>query len=230
MVGVDITPSAIADAHANAARNGVPNCEWVCGKAEDVLAGILAAATTARCSSPDPDPAGQPARPASLAWCATVGAQGAGCAAGAAVSAASPSDPPAQRDAGRAATAAGGDAAAPLGAGSAAQAGPPAVAYGASSLGRDVGSGASAGPGQGLGGRGCDAGSAGRCGNSAGAALVAVVDPPRAGLHPRVLHSLLQCAALRRLVYVRASSSPAVSPDCSLLLTSRTKASQARLK
>ncbi|KAK9841753.1 hypothetical protein WJX81_000856 [Elliptochloris bilobata] len=33
-------------------------------------------------------------------------------------------------------------------------------------------------------------------------ALVAVVDPPRAGLHPRVLHSLLQCAALRRLVYV----------------------------
>ena len=189
------------DARANAARNGVPNAEWVCGKAEDVLAGILAAATAAPVMNPNLNPTGQPARPA----CA---AQGDACAdgAGAAAAATAPlSDPAAvaQRDPGAAAAAAGGNAAAPHEAGSAGQA--PTAAKGASALGQEAGAGASAGLGQG--------------GADAGAALVAVVDPPRAGLHPRVLRSLLQCAALHRLVYVCAYSFHAAFPEPSLLPT-----------
>jgi SAM-dependent methyltransferase len=43
VVGVDIVEAAIRDATANAARLGVKNAEFVCGKAEVVLPGLLRA-------------------------------------------------------------------------------------------------------------------------------------------------------------------------------------------
>jgi tRNA (uracil-5-)-methyltransferase len=43
LVGVDIVETAIKDAAANAARLGVTNAEFVCGKAEVVLPGLLRA-------------------------------------------------------------------------------------------------------------------------------------------------------------------------------------------
>jgi tRNA/tmRNA/rRNA uracil-C5-methylase (TrmA/RlmC/RlmD family) len=43
VVGVDIVETAIKDAAANAARLGVTNAEFVCGKAEVVLPGLLRA-------------------------------------------------------------------------------------------------------------------------------------------------------------------------------------------
>jgi tRNA/tmRNA/rRNA uracil-C5-methylase (TrmA/RlmC/RlmD family) len=41
VVGVDIVAEAIEDAKANALRNKVTNVEFVCGKAEDVMPGLL---------------------------------------------------------------------------------------------------------------------------------------------------------------------------------------------
>lgn len=41
VIGVDNAQSAIDDAKANAALNGISNCTFVCGTAESVLEGIL---------------------------------------------------------------------------------------------------------------------------------------------------------------------------------------------
>ena len=41
MVGVDIVAEAIRDAHKNAQLNGVGNCKYFTGKAEDILGNIL---------------------------------------------------------------------------------------------------------------------------------------------------------------------------------------------
>ena len=41
MVGVDIVPEAIRDAQKNAEINGVTNCNYFTGKAEDILHNIL---------------------------------------------------------------------------------------------------------------------------------------------------------------------------------------------
>ncbi|EFJ48436.1 hypothetical protein VOLCADRAFT_33590, partial [Volvox carteri f. nagariensis] len=43
VIGVDSVASAIEDARVNAALNGITNAEFVAGKAEDALPGILAA-------------------------------------------------------------------------------------------------------------------------------------------------------------------------------------------
>lgn len=43
------------------------------------------------------------------------------------------------------------------------------------------------------------------------AQLVAIVDPPRSGLHKRVIQALLKCAALKRIVYI--SCKPASMTD-----------------
>lgn len=41
VIGVEIIESAIEDAKFNCQINGVDNCEWVLGKAEDVLPEIV---------------------------------------------------------------------------------------------------------------------------------------------------------------------------------------------
>ena len=41
VIGIDMVASAIDDAKSNAQLNGLTNCEFVCGKAEDVLGNIL---------------------------------------------------------------------------------------------------------------------------------------------------------------------------------------------
>ena len=45
MVGIELNPSAVEDARANAARNGIPNAEFLAGKAEDLLGKVLADAS-----------------------------------------------------------------------------------------------------------------------------------------------------------------------------------------
>jgi len=39
--GVEMIPSAVDDARMNADRNGISNCVYVTGKAEDQLAGLI---------------------------------------------------------------------------------------------------------------------------------------------------------------------------------------------
>lgn len=39
--GVELIPSAVEDAKSNAERNGITNCVFVAGKAEDELPGLL---------------------------------------------------------------------------------------------------------------------------------------------------------------------------------------------
>ena len=41
MIGVECVPEAIEDAKSNAARNGIPNAEFLCGLAEEVLPSLL---------------------------------------------------------------------------------------------------------------------------------------------------------------------------------------------
>ncbi|KAJ4978648.1 hypothetical protein NE237_009428 [Protea cynaroides] len=41
VVGIEMNASAVADAHQNAVINGIKNCRFVCGKAEDVMGSIL---------------------------------------------------------------------------------------------------------------------------------------------------------------------------------------------
>ncbi|CAG9461479.1 unnamed protein product [Pedinophyceae sp. YPF-701] len=41
VIGVDIAESAVEDARRNSRTNGVQNCEWIAGKAEDVMGGLL---------------------------------------------------------------------------------------------------------------------------------------------------------------------------------------------
>lgn len=41
VVGVEMVEQAVQDAKTNAADNGITNCQFVCGKAEDVLPGML---------------------------------------------------------------------------------------------------------------------------------------------------------------------------------------------
>ena len=48
--------------------------------------------------------------------------------------------------------------------------------------------------------------------------LVAVVDPPRAGLHPRVIHALLHCSMLRRVVYVSCNPDTMVQNAAALCM------------
>ncbi len=48
MVGVDSVSSAVEDARANASLNGITNAEFVAGKAEDALPGILQRHTQVR--------------------------------------------------------------------------------------------------------------------------------------------------------------------------------------
>ncbi|PIA34532.1 hypothetical protein AQUCO_03700068v1 [Aquilegia coerulea] len=41
VVGIEMNASAVSDAHRNAEINGIKNCRFVCGKAEDVMGSIL---------------------------------------------------------------------------------------------------------------------------------------------------------------------------------------------
>ncbi|KAF9595807.1 hypothetical protein IFM89_004745 [Coptis chinensis] len=41
VVGIEMNASAVSDAHRNAEANGISNCRFVCGKAEDVMGSIL---------------------------------------------------------------------------------------------------------------------------------------------------------------------------------------------
>lgn len=41
VVGVEMVEQAVQDANTNAADNGIANCRFICGKAEDVLPGML---------------------------------------------------------------------------------------------------------------------------------------------------------------------------------------------
>jgi hypothetical protein len=41
VIGVDIVEQSIADAERNAALNGITNTSWICGKAEDVMESML---------------------------------------------------------------------------------------------------------------------------------------------------------------------------------------------
>ncbi|PON52607.1 (Uracil-5)-methyltransferase family [Trema orientale] len=41
VVGVEMNASAVSDAHRNAEINGIKNCRFVCGKAEDVMGSLL---------------------------------------------------------------------------------------------------------------------------------------------------------------------------------------------
>uniref|UniRef100_A0A0A9GCP7 C3H1-type domain-containing protein n=1 Tax=Arundo donax TaxID=35708 RepID=A0A0A9GCP7_ARUDO len=41
VVGIEMNESAISDAHRNALINGIKNCRFVCGKAEDVMGSLL---------------------------------------------------------------------------------------------------------------------------------------------------------------------------------------------
>ncbi|XP_041979260.1 tRNA (uracil-5-)-methyltransferase homolog A isoform X2 [Aricia agestis] len=45
VLGLEIIPEAVKDAKANAAENGVTNCDFFTGKAEDILPSVLARAT-----------------------------------------------------------------------------------------------------------------------------------------------------------------------------------------
>lgn len=70
VIGIDIVEGAIKDAKANASLNGITNCEWIAGKAENVLPSILStyaplvapskrlAATKARYSAPSAEESG----------------------------------------------------------------------------------------------------------------------------------------------------------------------------
>ena len=113
VLGVDITPSAIADAAANAAANGLDAeaCAFVAGRAEDVMSGLLERATSAGGEGGDSD-GGAPSSPAR--------------------------------------------------------------------------------------------------------SLVAIVDPPRAGLHPKVTAALKGCPAVKRIVYVSCNVESQVA-DCARL-------------
>ncbi|KAK4787959.1 hypothetical protein SAY86_019278 [Trapa natans] len=41
VVGIEVNASAVSDAHRNAEINGIKNCRFVCGKAEDVMGSLL---------------------------------------------------------------------------------------------------------------------------------------------------------------------------------------------
>jgi tRNA/tmRNA/rRNA uracil-C5-methylase (TrmA/RlmC/RlmD family) len=58
---------------------------------------------------------------------------------------------------------------------------------------------------------------------SAGKGIVAVVDPPRGGLHPAVLKALRACSAVQRLVYVSCAPTKSFVDDCISLCAPRTK-------
>eukprot|EP00884_Botryococcus_braunii_P022238 jgi/Botrbrau1/8699/Bobra.0311s0014.1 len=57
--------------------------------------------------------------------------------------------------------------------------------------------------------------------------LVAIVDPPRAGLHPKVLMALLQCSALKRVVYVSCNPDTLLSNVVTLCTPCPNKAHEA---
>lgn len=50
VVGVELVAQAVQDAKTTAADNGITNCQFICGKAEDVLPGMLGGGGGDSCS------------------------------------------------------------------------------------------------------------------------------------------------------------------------------------
>ena len=170
VLGVDIVAAAVEDAKANAALNGIENCEWVAGRAEEVLPVLLD--KYAPLIAPPPPTAPLPARTAASNRANAF------------------DDPEASGDEEAEAAAAEAEAKAAAAAEAArakaeAEAAAAAAAAGVSYAYDDV---------------------------------VAIVDPPRAGLHKNVLWALRKETRLRRLVYVSCNPE-SMAANCAELCT-----------
>ncbi|KAK9676742.1 hypothetical protein RND81_11G097200 [Saponaria officinalis] len=54
VVGIEMNASAVSDAQRNAEINGITNCKFICGKAEDVMGPLLREYSEQQCDTSDP--------------------------------------------------------------------------------------------------------------------------------------------------------------------------------